>query len=177
MMTWRKKWKFSSHSRRLYIADMMEQMFAITLEGNDNATITTASGSHIKSVEEFPTGQKFADAFKPIQSEDTKSVKMIFHMMTAPSLGKLKRKHTKLLVDHLQSNNMHLDESFSGSNEEELIGYFLGFQASKVHLTGFSDDLGEMMSKLKLLEGEEKMCIEANKKHLRGQSTTHPHSM
>ena len=32
---------------------------------------------------------------------------------------------------------MYLDDSFLGSDKEELIEYFLSFQADKVHLTQF----------------------------------------
>jgi hypothetical protein len=149
--------------KKTYVADMTKKMFGILLEADSQATLTSASGLVIQSVTSFPTGQKFAEAFKPMQSNDTKSVRMVFDMTTAPSFNKLKGKHVKLM-DHLQGNNMYLEESYSGSNHEELIGYFLGFQADRVHLTGFADDLRELLTTMPLQEGETKMGLEAHEK-------------
>ena len=49
-------------------------MFAIIKGIDTSATITSASGMQIKSTKDFPKGKKFSDAFKPIQSINTKSV-------------------------------------------------------------------------------------------------------
>jgi hypothetical protein len=149
--------------KKTFIADMMKKMFSILLEADPAATITSVSGLVVTSVKSFPTGSKFESSFKPIQSNDTKSVKMVFELTTAPSLNQLKGKYVKLM-DHLQSNNMYLDESFSGSNNEELIGYFLGFQADKVHLAGFADDLRELLTTMPFQDGETKIGLDAHAK-------------
>jgi hypothetical protein len=145
---------------KTFVADIVKKMFKIIHEDIDNkATITAASGLTIDSVKDFPKGQKFSDAFKPEQSDDTKSVKMVFYLTTSNGISTLKRK-TKLL-DHLRSSNMYLDESHSGSDHEEMIGYFLGIQADKIHLTGFTEDIKEIFASMILQDGEEKMRVEA----------------
>jgi hypothetical protein len=111
----------------------------------------------------FPSGKKFQHAFTPIQSEDTKRITMNFYLTMAPALNKVKVKHRKL-VDHLQKHKIYLDESFSGSDEELLIGYFMGIQADKLYLTGFSDDLREVMQTIPLQPGELEMMQEARLK-------------
>jgi hypothetical protein len=126
-----------------HVAAWMKKYFEIILEVDAKAQLRTNTGKVIKRLEDFPVGQKFSDAFKPVQSADTKSVKIAFCMTSTPTLSSIKNRHRKL-VDHLQANQMHMDESFSGSDEEEIIGCFMGFQADKTHVTGFSDDLREM---------------------------------
>jgi hypothetical protein len=149
---------------KTYIADIMKQMFTIMHDIDSEATITTASGLVTKSIKEFPKGQKFSDAFKPIQSTDTKNVKMTFNLRTVTPFKDIKRQHTRLL-DFLREKKLYLDESFSESDNEQLIGYLLGFQADKkVHLAGFTEDLRELLSKIPLQEGEMKLGREAETK-------------
>jgi hypothetical protein len=81
----------------------------------------------------------------------------------APALNKVKSKHRKL-VDHLQKHKIYLDESFSGSDEELLIGYFMGIQADKMYLMGFSDDLREILKTITLEPGELEIMKEAKLK-------------
>jgi hypothetical protein len=71
----------------------------------------------------------------------------------APALNKVKAKHQKL-IDHLQKHKIYLNESFSGSNEEVLMGYFMGIQADKLYLTRFSDDLRELIQTTTLQPGD-----------------------
>ena len=59
---------------KTFVADIVKQTFAIIKDIDTGATITFASGMQIKSTKDFPKGKKFSDAFKPIQSIDTKSV-------------------------------------------------------------------------------------------------------
>jgi hypothetical protein len=145
---------------KTYVADWMKQTFAILLEADPNTIIETPSGLTIDSLTTFPSGKKFQNAFKPIQSEDTKRITMNFHLTVAPALNKVKVKHRKL-VDHLQKHKIYLDESFSGSDEELLIGYFMGIQADKLYLSGFSNDLREVMQTIPLQPGELEMMQEA----------------
>jgi hypothetical protein len=147
----------------IHVADIMKNMFAILKDIDNQAIITTASGLVIKSIKGFPEGTKFKDAFKPVLSADNKNVKMIFNLTTAPTFKSIKSGNVRLL-DFLREKRLYLDESFSGSDNEELIGYLLGFQADKVHLTGLSDDLREIISKIALQEGEIKIGQEAESK-------------
>jgi hypothetical protein len=137
----------------------MRKFFAVILEVDAKASLQTNTGKIIKCLDDF---QKFSDAFKPEQSDDTKFVKMIFHMTSTPSLSHIKTRNRKL-VEHLQLHKMHMDESHSGSNEEELIGYFMGFQAEKTYLVGFSDDLPEILTQMILQPGKRTMLNEAKK--------------
>jgi hypothetical protein len=114
----------------------MKQTYEILLKADPKASIVTPSGLKICKLTDFPSGKKFQTAFLPIHSEDTKRITMNFHLNFAPALNKIKAKH-RHLVDHLQKHQIYLDESFSGSDEELLIGYFLGIQADKLYLTGF----------------------------------------
>ena len=59
---------------RKVCSKFVKQMFAIIKGIDTSATITSASGMQIKSTKDFPKGKKFSDAFKPIQSINTKSV-------------------------------------------------------------------------------------------------------
>jgi hypothetical protein len=139
---------------KTYVADWMKQAYEIILEADSEATIVTPSGLKIDKLKDFPSGKKFQTAFLPIQSnEDTKRITMDFHLNTAPALKKIKTKHRRL-VDHLQKHKIYLDESFSGSDEELLIGYFLGIQADKLYITGFADDIREIIAKTQLQPGE-----------------------
>jgi hypothetical protein len=148
---------------KTFIVDIMKKMFSIIKDIDNEATITAASGMVIKSTKDFPKGKKFSEAFNPVQSYDTKTVKMVFKLNTSTPFQTIKRRHTRLL-DFLREKNMYMDESFSGSDNEELIGYCLGYQADKVHLTGLTEDLKELLSMIKLQEGEAKLGIEAGKK-------------
>jgi hypothetical protein len=112
---------------------------------------------------DFPSGKKFQTAFLPVQSDDTKQITMNFILNTAPALKKIKSKH-RWLVEHLQKHKIYLDESFSGSDEEVLIGYFLGIQADKLYLTGFADDLREIIAQTQLQQGEHKLMEAARNK-------------
>ena len=51
-------------------------------------------------------------------------------------------------MDFLRAKNMYLNESHSGSDNEQLIGYLLGFQADKVYLTSLTEDMREMMANI-----------------------------
>ena len=82
---------------KTYIASIMKQLFSIIQEIVSQATFTADSGLTIGSSKTFPTGKTFSDAFKPIQSADTNSVKMVFHMTTAPTFKSIKRGNVKLL--------------------------------------------------------------------------------
>jgi hypothetical protein len=88
---------------------------------------------------------------------------MSFYLTMAPALNKVKAKHRRL-VDHLQKHKIYLDESFSGSDKELLIGYFMGIQADKLYLTGFSDGLREMLQTITLQPGELEIKQEAQTK-------------
>lgn len=145
-----------------YVAAWMKKYFEIILEVDAKAQLRTNTGKVIKRLEDFPVGQKFSDAFKPVQSDDTKSVKIVFYMTSTPTLSSIKNRYRKL-VDHLQANQIYMDESFSGSDEEEIIGYFMGFQADKTYVTGFSDDLREMITRMTLQPGELHMLAEAKR--------------
>jgi hypothetical protein len=142
-----------------YVAAWMRKFFAVILEVDAKASLRTNTGKIIKRLDDFPVGQKFSDAFKPEQSDDAKFVKMTFHMTSTPSLSHIKTRHQKLVELH----QMHMDESHSGSDEEELIGYFMGFQAEKTHLVGFSDDLREILTQMILQPGERTVLDDAKK--------------
>lgn len=146
------------------VAAWMRHTCAIILEVDEKAKIRTTTGSVIKYLKDFPMGhQKFSDTFKPKQSNDTKFLKMAFCLTTSLlSLNNIKSR-CKKLMDHLQLNQMHLDKLFSGSDEEELIGCFTGFQADKTCLVGFSDDLRELINRVLLQPGKENMMDEAKK--------------
>ena len=58
---------------------------------------------------------------------------------------------------------MYLDASFPGFDNEHLIGHFLGFQADKIYLNGLTANIRELMSKINLQEGENKLGKEAGK--------------
>jgi hypothetical protein len=73
-------------------------------------------------------------------------------------LGEKKRSD---LVPNLGKLVPSVDESHLGSDHEEMIGYFLGIQADKIHLTGFTEDIKESFASMILQEGEEKMRVEA----------------
>jgi hypothetical protein len=155
----------------------MKQTYAILLEADPDTVIETPSGLKIDQLNNFPSGKKFQTAFTLIQSEDTKRITMTFYLTMAPALNKVKSKHRKL-VDHLQKHKIYLDESFSGSDEEVLIGYFMGIQADKLYLTGFSDNLREMVQTIQLQPGELKLRQEARTKlDWTGVETQHPHFM
>jgi hypothetical protein len=146
-----------------HVAAWMRKFFAIILEVDAKASLRTNTGKIIKRLDDFPVGQKFSDAFKSEQSDDdAKFVKMTFCMTSTPSLSHIKTRHRKL-VEHLQLHQMYMDESHSGSDEEELIGYFMGFQAEKTYLVGFSDDLREILTRMILQPGERTMLDEAKK--------------
>jgi hypothetical protein len=138
---------------KTYVADWMQETFNILAEADPDATIVTASGFIIDRRKKFPTGQQFQTDFKPIQSDDTKTIKMVFDLHMSPSLARVKSKFRRL-VDYLQKHQIYLEESKSGSNEEVLIGYFMGIRTDKLHLTGFSDDLREMILATNLQPGE-----------------------
>jgi hypothetical protein len=141
----------------------MKQTYEIILEADPKASIVTPSGLEIATINEFPSGKKFQTAFLPIHSNDTKKITMHFHITLAPALNKIKAKHRRL-VNHLQKHQIYLDESFSGSNEEALIGYFLGIQADKLYLIGFSDDLRKVIAKTQLQPGEHELVQNARAK-------------
>jgi hypothetical protein len=162
--------------KKTYVAEWMKQTYEIILEADPDTTIVTPSGLTIATIDEFPSGTKFKEAFKPIQSDDTKKITMHFHLTSAPPLNKIKIKHRRL-VDHLQKHKIYLDESFSGSNEEVLIGYFLGIQADKLYLTGFSDDLREVIATTQLQPGEHEFMKKVRDKLDCGQKQNHPLSM
>ena len=63
----------------------------------------------------------------------------------------------------LRSKNMYLNESHSSSDNEQLIGYLLGFQADKVYLTGLTEDIREMMANITFQDGENKLGEAAEK--------------
>ena len=81
---------------KTFIVDIVKQMFTIIKDINSEATITAASGIVIKSTTDFPKGSTFSVAFKPVQSNDTKSVKMIFNLTrtTSPSFQTIEGWHT-----------------------------------------------------------------------------------
>jgi hypothetical protein len=145
-----------------HVAAWMRKFFAVILEVDAKASLRTNTGKIIKRLDDFPAGQKFSDAFKSEQSYDTKFVKMTFYMTSTPSPSHIETRHRKL-VEHLQLHQMHMDESHSGSYEEELIGSFMGFQAEKTYLVGFSDDLCEILTRMILQSGERTMLDEAKK--------------
>jgi hypothetical protein len=145
-----------------HVAAWMRKFSAVILEVDAKASLRTNTGKIIKRLDDFPVGQKFSDAFKPEQSDDAKFVKMMFHMTSTPSPSHIKTRHRKL-VEHLQLHQMCMDESHSGSDEEELIRYFMGFQAEKTYLVGFSDDLREILTRMILQPGERTMLDEAKK--------------
>jgi hypothetical protein len=149
--------------KKTYVAEWMKQTYAIILEADPEASIVTPLGLKIATLEDFPSGKKFQTAFIPVQSDDTKQFTMNFHLNTALALNKIKTKHRRL-VEHLQKHKIYLDESFSGSDEEVLIGYFLGIQADKLYLTGFADDLREILAKTQLQQGEHKLMEAARNK-------------
>jgi hypothetical protein len=146
--------------KKTYVAEWMKQAFEIILEVDPEAVITTPSGMTIHHLTEFPTGKKFKDAFNPVQSNDTKKINMTFTLTSAPALKKIKNKHRRL-VDHLQKHQIYLNESISGSDEEALIGYFLGIKADKLYVTGFSDDLREIIMQTQLQSGEKELLKKA----------------
>jgi hypothetical protein len=146
--------------KKTYVAEWMKQTFEIILEADPEATILTPSGTTINNVTEFPTGKKFKDAFNPVQSGDTKKISMTFTLTSAPALKKIKTKHHRL-VDHLQKHQIYLNESLSGSDEEALIGYFLGIKADKLYVTGFSDNLREIIAQTQLQPGEQELLKKA----------------
>jgi hypothetical protein len=148
---------------KTYVAEWMQQMYAILLEADPNASIETPSGLTIAQLKDFPSGKKFQNAFIPVQSEDTKQIKMTSLLTMAPALNKVKAKHRRL-VEHLQKHNIYIDESFSGSDEEVLLGYFLGIKADKLYVTGFADDLRELITKVELQHGEREVLQEARTK-------------
>jgi hypothetical protein len=148
--------------KKTFVADWMKQTYEILLEADPDTSIVTPSGLSIKQLSDFPTGQKFKDAFKPLQSDDTKNITMHFHLDSAPPLHRIKSKHRRL-VDHLQTHKIYMDESFSGSDDEVLIGYFMGIQADKLYLTGFSDDLRHLIKHTKLQPGEIELKNNARK--------------
>ena len=120
-----------------FIVDITKQVLGTVKDIDNEATITAASGMVIKSTKDFPKGKKFSDAFNPIQSYDAKTVNMIFELNASPSFHAIKRRHT-CLFDFLREKSTCLDESFSGSDNEQLVGCCLGFQAAKAHLTGLT---------------------------------------
>ena len=133
---------------KTFVVDIVKQMFTIIKDIDSDASITSSPGMIIKSTKDFHKGKKFPEAFKPVlQSIDTKSVNMIFNFTTSPSfLQTIKRLHPGLLDFH-RAKNMYLDESFSGSDNEEHIGYFFGFQADKDHFfNGLTDDIPKLLS-------------------------------
>jgi hypothetical protein len=134
----------------------MKQTYEILLQADPKASIITPSGLKICNLTDFSSGKKFQTAFLPIYSEDTKKITMNFHLNVAPALNKIKAKHRRL-VDQLQKHQIYLDKSFSGSDKELLIGYFLGIQAGKLYLTGFSDDLCKIIAKTQLQPGEHEL--------------------
>jgi hypothetical protein len=108
------------------LAAWMKQTFPLIPEADEKAKIQTATGKSVKSSTDFPCGPKFRDAFKPQQSDDTKHVKIMFHMTTTPSLSNMKNRRRKL-VDHLQTHQICSNESLSGSDEESVDWVFHGF--------------------------------------------------
>jgi hypothetical protein len=149
--------------KKTYVAEWMKQTYDIILEADPKASIVTPSGLKIAKINESPSGKKFQTAFLPTHSEDTKKITIHFHITLAPALNKIKGKHRRL-VDHLQKHQIYLDEPFSGSNEEALLGYFLGIQADKLYLTGFFDNLCEVIAKTQLQPGEHELMQEARDK-------------
>jgi hypothetical protein len=149
--------------KKTYVAEWMKQMYEIILEADPEAMIETPSGLKIDKLTDFPSGKKFQTAFIPVQSDDTKQITMNFQLTTAPALNKIKTKHRRL-VEHLPKHKIYLEESFSGSDEEVLIGYFLCIQANKLYLTGFADDLHEILAQTQLQQGEHKLMETARTK-------------
>jgi hypothetical protein len=158
---------------KTYVADWMKQTYAILLRADPDTVMKTPSGLRIDRLDNFPSGKKFQTAFTPTQSKDTKKITMSFHLTMAPALNKVKAKHRKL-VDHLQKYKIYLDKSLSGSDEELLIGYFMGIQADKLYLMGFSDDLREMLQTIPLQPGELELKQEARTKLDWNGNTTPP---
>ena len=75
-----------------------------------------------KSTKDFPKRKKFSQVFKPVQSIDSKSVKMIFKLTASPSFQTIKRWHSRLL-DFLKEKKvvyLLVDESFSGSFQDRI---------------------------------------------------------
>jgi hypothetical protein len=78
---------------KTYVADWMQQTYAIVLEADPKATIETPSGLKIDKLNSFPSCKKFQNAFAPVHSEDTKKITMSFYLTMAPVLNKVKAKH------------------------------------------------------------------------------------
>jgi hypothetical protein len=58
-----------------FVAAWMKKFFATVFEADEKAKIRTTNEQVIKSLKEFPEGQKFSEAFKPDQSDDMKLCK------------------------------------------------------------------------------------------------------
>ena len=90
---------------KTFIADIVKRMFVILKNLDTDASITSASSLKIKLTKDLLIGKKFSNAFKPVQSIDTKSVKMVFKLSNQTSFQAIKRGHTRLL-DFLSAKNM-----------------------------------------------------------------------
>ena len=95
-------------------------MFAIIKGIDTSATITSASGMQIKSTKDFPKVKQFSDSFKPIQSINTKSVKMVFRVSTSIPFQSIKCRHTHLFLDFLRAKNMFHPRNLEVHREEEM---------------------------------------------------------
>jgi hypothetical protein len=81
---------------KTYVADWMNTTFSIILDADPSTILETASGLKITKIKDFPSGKKCHDAFQPLHSDNTKILKLVFHLTTAPSLQKIKSTDTLL---------------------------------------------------------------------------------
>jgi hypothetical protein len=121
--------KKSYRVKRLHVAAWMKETRSHS-EIDPNVQLTT----HLTETKSILSGRNSHDFSGQSTVRTMKTVKMIFHITTTPPLSRIKTKGNQPVT---YAKAQHIpDESFSGSDKEELCGYFQ-FQACKVHLTGF----------------------------------------
>ena len=96
---------------KTFIPDILKQRFVILKDIDTNASITSTSGVITKLTMDFPKGKKFVDAFKPVQSIDTKGVRWFLNYQLQHRVESIKCRHTRLL-DFPWAKYMYLDAPF-----------------------------------------------------------------
>ena len=133
--------KITANTESVNIALLHRRCFELMLFTDPKLKLSTINPTKpiISNLEEFPTNDEYLTAFK-ITNRSTNKIHLAFTILSTLSLAQIKRKNPNL-IEHLKINNMSLQASLTGSDNETTIGAIFGINPEKTSRENLHTDL------------------------------------
>ena len=157
------KFMINSGDKAINIVKLHRTIFSLMHSTDDTLVFKTLDGSTITSLDDFPKGADYATHF---QSKETKKQFVLAHTVYSKKpIADLKRLNPALL-DYLNTNNVFIDVSASGSLMEIMLGPLLGVHPYNTSKKRIKTDLMSLLMAHTRLDNKVSSLCETAKQRL-----------